>query len=100
MTTAVRWTIRPATPDDATVVADLGARTFRQTYLDETNAADLDCGVVVIEHDMRMVMGLCDRIQVLDHGKTIALDTPSRIRNDPAVVAAYFRTSGDGFAPA
>jgi branched-chain amino acid transport system ATP-binding protein len=60
-----------------------------------SNVTDLNCGVLVIEHDMRMIMGVCDRIQVLDNGRTIALDTPAAIRSDPAVVAAYFRTGGD-----
>ena len=65
-----------------------------------SSSADLNCGMLVIEHDMRMIMGVCDRIQVLDHGRTIAIDTPGRIRADPAVVAAYFRTGGERPAPA
>jgi branched-chain amino acid transport system ATP-binding protein len=46
-------------------------------------------GVLVIEHDMRLIMQLADRIQVLDHGKTIATGTPTQIRNNPAVRTAY-----------
>ncbi|MBS1880626.1 MAG: ABC transporter ATP-binding protein [Actinobacteria bacterium] len=49
----------------------------------------LDCGVLIIEHDMRVIMRLCHRIQVLDHGKTIALGTPEAIRADPVVSEAY-----------
>ena len=47
------------------------------------------CGLLVIEHDMRVIMRLCDRIQVLDYGKTIAGGSPAQIRADPAVLAAY-----------
>ena len=46
-------------------------------------------GLVVIEHDMRLIMRLSDRIQVLDHGKTLAIGPPAVIRRDPAVVRAY-----------
>ena len=53
---------------------------------------DLDCGLLVIEHDMRLIMGVCERIQVLDHGRTISSGTPAEIQADPAVVAAYLGT--------
>jgi branched-chain amino acid transport system ATP-binding protein len=46
-------------------------------------------GLLVIEHDMRLIMGLCEQIQVLDQGKTIAFGTPEQIRGDPAVRTAY-----------
>jgi branched-chain amino acid transport system ATP-binding protein len=48
-----------------------------------------DVGLLVIEHDMRLIMELCEEIQVLDDGKTIALGTPAQIRSDPAVLTAY-----------
>jgi len=49
----------------------------------------LGCGVLVIEHDMRVIMRLCDRIQVLARGGTISIGTPSAVRADPAVIEAY-----------
>lgn len=45
--------------------------------------------VLLIEHDMRFVMGLCEKIVVLDHGEEIASGPPDAIRNDPKVIAAY-----------
>lgn len=45
--------------------------------------------VLLIEHDVKLIMGLCDRVAVLDYGKKIAENVPEQVRNDPAVIAAY-----------
>jgi branched-chain amino acid transport system permease protein len=49
----------------------------------------LGCSVVVVDHDLRLIMKLCDRIQVLDQGQTIAVGLPSAVAEDPAVIQAY-----------
>ncbi len=47
------------------------------------------CGVLVVEHDLRLIMQLCETIHVLNEGELIARGAPDEVRSDPAVVAAY-----------
>ena len=49
--------------------------------------------VLLIEHDVKLVMGLCDRVAVLDYGQKIAEDVPAVVRANPTVIEAYIGTS-------
>jgi ABC-type branched-subunit amino acid transport system ATPase component len=46
-------------------------------------------GCLLVDHDMHLVLGVCDRIYVIEFGKQIASGRPEEVRRDPAVVAAY-----------
>lgn len=46
-------------------------------------------GILIVEHDLKLIMSLCDQIVVLDKGRQIAMGTPAEMRADPAVIAAY-----------
>jgi branched-chain amino acid transport system ATP-binding protein len=61
---------------------------------------DLGCGVLLVEHDMRIIFRVCERIHVLDHGKTIAVGSSDEIRTSKQVIAAYLGQKGAEIAQA
>jgi ABC-type branched-subunit amino acid transport system ATPase component/ABC-type branched-subunit amino acid transport system permease subunit len=70
--------------------AGLSADELRKITALLRTVRDGDTTIVIIEHNMTLMMSVCDRIAVLDHGAKIAEGTPAEIQNHEAVVEAYF----------
>jgi len=63
--------------------------TAEMTQLIDRIRRDLGISILLIEHDMKVVMGISDRIYVLDHGELISQGSPQEVRSDPRVIEAY-----------
>jgi len=54
---------------------------------------EIGCGILIVDHDMRLIMRLCHRVHVLNYGKTLGEGKPEEVRKNSAVVRAYLGTS-------
>ncbi len=61
---------------------------------------EFGCGILIVDHDLRLIMRLCERIHVLAEGRTLATGTPEEVRRDPDVIDVFLgdalKDDGDG----
>ena len=55
--------------------------------------SEFGTAILLVEHDMKVIMGICERLVVLDQGKVLSRGTPAEVRADPKVIAAYLGES-------
>ena len=74
---------------DTNLIDDIGADSLDVVELIMNLEDEFGIAIMLIEHDMNLVMGICEGIAVLNYGKIIAKGTPREIQTNPVVIEAY-----------